>query len=279
MRAGNARLEAVVMALRVQAEQHDVRTNINQSLIVPTSRLVQAATWPVQPNSPIVGRNAFAHASGIHQHGMMSHPDTYEIIKPESVGWDGTEMVLSKHSGKAAVIDAIKRLGMPVHDDHVDLIMTRFKAHADAQAVNKKYVPEEELLDAVYFPVIIEATGGGAITDVRELARVNGCITVEITAADKRTIIGTASSSEEGVMNATQAALKHIMPDADIPEHGFTVETTGNGSDAMAMASVTMKNSNTATRTARHANTETASINAQIAAFNSLMALNRYSQV
>ncbi len=275
-RAGNARLEAVVMALHIQEQQYGVRTNIKQALIVPTSRLVQIATWAVQPNSAIVGRNAFAHESGIHQHGMMSHPDAYEIMRPESVGWDGTEMVLGKHSGKAAVIDAIKKLGMPVRDEHVDMIMTRFKAHADTQAVNKKYVPEEELLDAVYFPAIIEATGGDAITDVRELGRVNGCITVEITTADKCTIIGTASTPEEGLMNAMQAALKQIMSDADIPEHGFTVETTGSGSDAMALASITMANAHAATRTARHANTETASVLAQIAAFNSLMALNRY---
>ena len=278
-RAGNARLEAVAMALHVQEKQFGVRTKINHALLVPTSRLVQAATWPVQPNSPIVGRNAFAHESGIHQHGMMSHPEAYEIMSPGSVGWDGTEMVLGKHSGKAAVIDAIRKLGMPINERDTEAIMAAFKAYADSQAMNKKYVPEEELLDRVYFPTMIEQTGGPYISGFREIRRINNCIVVLLSTSDGKEIVGTASSQDEGIMNAVQNALKTIIPSADIPRDGYRSTTTGEGSDAQALSTVTMKNSHNATRTAVHTNSETANVMAQIAAFNSLFAIDQYERI
>src|SRR5690554_3540088 len=102
-RAGNAALEEVVMALRTRNDFFGLETNIDATHIVPTSRLVSSITgFPVQPNKAIVGANAFAHESGIHQDGVLKHRETYEIMKAEDVGWGANKMVMGKHSGRAA---------------------------------------------------------------------------------------------------------------------------------------------------------------------------------
>ncbi|MCV6615101.1 MAG: 2-isopropylmalate synthase [Cellvibrionaceae bacterium] len=112
-RAGNASLEELVMAVRTRKDVMPVETNIDTSHIVPTSRLVSSITgFPVQPNKAIVGANAFAHESGIHQDGVLKHRETYEIMKAEDVGWHTNKLVLGKHSGRAAVKARYEELGI-----------------------------------------------------------------------------------------------------------------------------------------------------------------------
>lgn len=131
-RAGNASLEEVVMALRTRADHFAVQTNVNTEQIIATSRLVQSAIGvPVQRNKAIVGRNAFAHEAGIHQHGMMTNPETYEIMKPEHVGLDRSEMVLGKHSGRHAVRQRLDMLGRGLPEDAFEDLFVRFKTLAD----------------------------------------------------------------------------------------------------------------------------------------------------
>ncbi|HIP29281.1 MAG TPA: 2-isopropylmalate synthase [Sulfurospirillum arcachonense] len=134
-RAGNAALEEIVMALRTR---HDIfgghDTNINIKEIYPTSRLVSAITGiEPQPNKAIVGKNAFAHESGIHQDGVLKHIETYEIMKATDIGLDKNSIVLGKHSGRHAFKDKLSKLGFNLKNDEIDEAFGRFKILADAK--------------------------------------------------------------------------------------------------------------------------------------------------
>lgn len=131
-RAGNASLEEVVMAIRIRADYYQCQTRINTQRLVPTSRLLTSITgMHVQRNKAIVGRNAFAHESGIHQDGMLKEPTTYEIMRPEDVGFLKTDLVLGKHSGRAALADRAKALGYKLTGEQLQTVFTEFKKLAD----------------------------------------------------------------------------------------------------------------------------------------------------
>ena len=132
-RAGNASLEELVMAVKTRSDIFPVETRIDASHIVPTSRLVSSITgFPVQPNKAIVGANAFAHESGIHQDGVLKHRETYEIMSAESVGWNANKLVLGKHSGRAAVKARFEELGISFESqDALNDAFARFKDLAD----------------------------------------------------------------------------------------------------------------------------------------------------
>jgi 2-isopropylmalate synthase len=131
-RAGNTSLEEVVMALATRSAKFGLRTGIDTTQLVRLSRLVSAVTgMVVPPNKAIVGANAFAHESGIHQDGMLKHQATYEIMRPETVGVTQTRLVLGKHSGRAALGARLAELGYSFDDAALDRIFTRFKALAD----------------------------------------------------------------------------------------------------------------------------------------------------
>lgn len=131
-RAGNCSLEEVVMALRTRADFYDAQTRVRTERLVPVSRLVSGITGlEVQRNKAIVGRNAFAHESGIHQDGMLKEPSTYEIMRPEDVGFTKTDLVLGKHSGRAALADRAKSLGYHLEGEQLITVFDEFKKLAD----------------------------------------------------------------------------------------------------------------------------------------------------
>ncbi len=132
-RAGNASLEEIVMAVRTRKDIFPVETGIVTQHIVPTSRLVASVTgFPVQPNKAIVGANAFAHESGIHQDGVLKHRETYEIMRAEDVGWNTNKLVLGKHSGRAAVKARFEALGISFDtSEGLNEAFVRFKELAD----------------------------------------------------------------------------------------------------------------------------------------------------
>jgi len=131
-RAGNAALEEIVMALKTRQDYFQVRTGIQTQKLYPLSRLVSSITgMAVQRNKAIVGQNAFAHESGIHQHGMLQNRATYEIMRPEDVGFVGTNLVLGKHSGRHAFRDRIKSLGYELDDSTLQKIFDDFIMLAD----------------------------------------------------------------------------------------------------------------------------------------------------
>lgn len=141
-RAGNAALEEIVMAIATRQDFYGFTTNINTKQIYNSSRLISGITGvPVQPNKAIVGKNAFAHEAGIHQHGVLSNKKTYEIMTPESIGLPENAIVLGKHSGKHAFCERLKDLGYVVDEQRIDESFERFKNLAD----RKKEVSDLDL--------------------------------------------------------------------------------------------------------------------------------------
>jgi len=132
-RAGNASLEEIVMAVKTRCDLFSVETGIDTTQIVPASRLVASVTgFPVQPNKAIVGANAFAHESGIHQDGVLKFRETYEIMRAEDVGWNANRLVLGKHSGRAAVKARFEALGIEfATQEELNEAFVRFKVLAD----------------------------------------------------------------------------------------------------------------------------------------------------
>lgn len=134
-RAGNASLEEIVMAVRTRRDVFDVETRIDATQIVSTSKLVSTITgYPVQPNKAIVGANAFAHESGIHQDGVLKHRETYEIMRAEDVGWNANKLVLGKLSGRNAFRTRLKDLGIDLNDEALNGAFVRFKELADKKS-------------------------------------------------------------------------------------------------------------------------------------------------
>ncbi len=142
-RAGNASMEEVVMAIRTRSDLFSCETGIDISQIVPASKLVSQITgYPVQPNKAVVGANAFAHESGIHQDGVLKHRETYEIMRAEDVGWTTNRLTLGKLSGRNAFKARLKELGIELHsEDAVNKVFARFKELAD----KKREIFDEDL--------------------------------------------------------------------------------------------------------------------------------------
>ena len=135
-RAGNASMEEIVMALRTRKDFYQADTNINTLEIYKSSRLLSNITGvPIAPTKPIVGANAFAHEAGIHQHGIITNAQTYEIMNPDEIGIPHRALVLGKHSGKHALRERLEAMGYEIPDDELEDIFVRFKKLADAKKV------------------------------------------------------------------------------------------------------------------------------------------------
>ncbi|MFA7291915.1 MAG: 2-isopropylmalate synthase [Rhodocyclaceae bacterium] len=168
-RAGNASLEEIVMAVRTRADVFPVETGVDATQIVPASKLVSQITgYPVQPNKAVVGANAFAHESGIHQDGVLKHRETYEIMRAQDVGWTQNKLVLGKHSGRNAFKTRLAELGIELaSDEALNAAFARFKALADkkheifdedlqALVSDETVTPEDEHYKLMYSRVCSE---------------------------------------------------------------------------------------------------------------------------
>lgn len=175
-RAGNASLEEIVMALDTRSDLFGKKTSIDKKELCKTSRLVSRLTGiPVQPNKAIVGKNAFSHEAGIHQDGILKMPKTYEIMKPEDVGFGKTRLVLGKHSGRHAFSERLKSLGFHLDSKELDKAFKIFKGLAD----KKKEIYDEDLetivedelrtVPEVYKLVSLQFTSGTDITPKAEV--------------------------------------------------------------------------------------------------------------
>ena len=153
-RAGNTSLEEVVMAIVTRPQNFDVTTNIDTTQITRTSRMVSAYTgMVVQPNKAIVGANAFAHEAGIHQDGMLKNQQTYEIMRPETVGLTASRLVLGKHSGRHAFRVRLEEMGYDtLSDEELNLAFKRFKRVADKKKVVTDADLEAIIADELYQP-------------------------------------------------------------------------------------------------------------------------------
>ena len=169
-RAGNCSLEEVVMALRTRGDFYQADTGINSRRLVPTSRLVSGITGiQVQRNKAVVGRNAFAHEAGIHQDGMLKERTTYEIMRPEDVGFSRTDLVLGKHSGRAALADRAIALGFHLTGEQLQAVFEDFKRLADKKkeiydgdiaALIKQQIHDHQTKDEQWSLVSFQAVSG-----------------------------------------------------------------------------------------------------------------------
>ncbi len=142
-RAGNAALEEIAAALATRRDKFPYRNNIAMPQLYPTSRLLgELISFGCSPNKAVVGANAFAHESGIHQHGVLANPLTYEIMTPESVGAPSTNLVLGKHSGRRLLEQRLRELGHPLNREQLDAVYERFTALAD----RKKSIYDQDLI-------------------------------------------------------------------------------------------------------------------------------------
>ena len=234
-RAGNASLEEVAMALRTRADVMPYTTGIVTQNILKTSKLLATITgFDVQPNKAIVGRNAFAHESGIHQDGVLKDKTTYEIMTPESVGWATNSLVLGKHSGRAAFRDKLASLGYTLGDNQLNDAFRRFKDIAD----RKKTVFDEDIVALVDDEVmraqtrvklvaLTVATGMGT----RPIASVS----LEV---DGEMCDGVAGG--DGAVDATFNALQQVMPHkANLKL--YAVQSVTGGTDAQARVTVRLE--------------------------------------
>jgi 2-isopropylmalate synthase len=266
-RAGNAALEEVVMALRVRGDRLAFDTGVATQHITRASRYVSAITgFPVQFNKAIVGKNAFAHESGIHQDGMLKNAETYEIMRPEDVGQGGTNLVMGKHSGRHAFREKLKALGYELGQNALNDAFVRFKALAD----KKKDVYDEDLMALVDDTL---ARGGERIqvTHLRVIAGTEGpqqaTLTVTVEGAER-----TATAVGDGPVDAVFNAIRELVPHKAALRL-FQVHAVTEGTDAQAQVSVRLEeDGHIATGLAADTDTLTASAKAYVNALNNLFA-------
>ncbi|WP_353571752.1 2-isopropylmalate synthase [Candidatus Albibeggiatoa sp. nov. BB20] len=235
-RAGNAALEEVVMAVRTRQDVFPCQTNIDTTQIVNCSRLVSSVTgFPVQPNKAIVGANAFAHESGIHQDGVLKHPQTYEIMQAEDVGWHTNRMVLGKHSGRNAFRAHLSSIGIEFKsEEEVNLAFSRFKDLAD-----KKHEIYDEDLQALVSDTL--STENEQITLVSMKAssetgeRPQAKITLNVNGVEK---VGESDGS--GPVDATFKAIEQVMS-SHTNLLVYSVSNVTNGTDSQGEVGVRLE--------------------------------------
>src|SRR5512136_2895871 len=234
-RAGNAALEEVVMAMKVRNDVLPYWTGIDATMLTRASKLVSAATsFPVQYNKAIVGRNAFAHESGIHQDGMLKNAQTYEIMTPESVGVKQTSLVMGKHSGRHAFREKLKELGYDLGDNAFEDAFHRFKDLAD----RKKHVYDEDI-EALVDTEIATAQDRIRLISLSIIAGTHGPQRATLT-LDVDGKHHTHESTGDGPVDATFRAIKAIVPhEARLPL--YQVSAVTEGTDAQAEVSVRLE--------------------------------------
>ncbi len=266
-RAGNAALEEVVMAMRVRNDILPYRTGIDTTRIMQASRLVSSVTgFPVQYNKAIVGKNAFAHESGIHQDGMLKHAGTYEIMRPEDIGLNKSNLVMGKHSGRAAFRTRLKELGIDLGENAFQDAFVRFKALAD----RKKDVLDDDIVALVDESAAAASSERIRLKSLRVIcgteAPQSADIVLEIDGEDHR---HTATGS--GPVDATFMAVKALVPHEAALEL-YQVHAVTEGTDAQATVSVRMREAGKIV-TAQSSDTDTvvASCRAYVHALNKLL--------
>jgi 2-isopropylmalate synthase len=266
-RAGNAALEEVVMAMRVRNDVLPYWTDINAKMLTRASKLVAAVTsFPVQYNKAIVGRNAFAHESGIHQDGMLKHTQTYEIMVPEDVGVKQTSLVMGKHSGRHAFVHKLEELGYHLAGNQLEDAFVRFKALAD----RKKHVYDEDL-EALVDEEIATAQDHIKLVSLSVIAGTRGPqrATMKVDIDGKPAI---AECEGNGPVDATFNCIKSMVPHEAVLEL-YQVHAVTEGTDAQAEVSVRLsENGRTVTAKGADPDTLVASAKAYLAALNKLVA-------
>lgn len=234
-RAGNAALEEIVMAIRTRADYYGVHTNIQSERLVPTSQLISSITgMKVQRNKAIVGRNAFAHEAGIHQHGILQERSTYEIMRAEDVGFVGQNLVLGKHSGRHAFRDRVTELGFELSEEDVQKAFDDFIALAD----KKKEVYDSDII-ALIDNRLTDAPARWKLMSFHTSAGSAAIptATLELQCEDQPVLCDAATG--DGPIDAVFRALERIM-ELTARLEDFNVRSVSEGKDALGEVRVTI---------------------------------------
>ncbi|BBJ23531.1 2-isopropylmalate synthase [Candidatus Nitrotoga sp. AM1P] len=233
-RAGNASLEEIVMAVKTRRDVFSCDSRIDTMQIVPTSKLVSSITgYPVQPNKAIVGANAFAHESGIHQDGVLKHRETYEIMRAEDVGWSTNKLTLGKLSGRNAFRTRLQELGIVLDNEEVvNDAFTRFKELAD----RKREIYDEDLQALISESVVAQVSEHYRLVSLRAHSE-TGLLPV---AQVRLNIGGKESVAEEqggGPVDATFKAIEQIVQSGTELQL-YSVNNITSGTDAQGEVTV-----------------------------------------
>jgi 2-isopropylmalate synthase len=227
-RAGNCSLEEIAMIVRTRGQALRVRHNLNSREIMRTSRLVSMTTgYTVQPNKAVVGASAFAHESGIHQHGVLSNRATYEIMDPLEIGLEGNRIVLGKHSGRHAFADALGKIGIELDVEHLNKAFARFKELADRKIQltdqDLTAIVSEELGSAEQDVFVLESVvvGGGTHLEPRA--------TVHLRRGEE---VIEESAMGDGLIDAAMGAIQRAAG-VEARLVSFNVSSVTGGSDAL----------------------------------------------
>ena len=234
-RAGNAALEEIVMALRTRKDLMDVETRLDTKKITSVSRLVSEVTGiPVQPNKAIVGRNAFAHESGIHQHGVLKQRTTYEILAPEDIGLVQSNIVLGKHSGRHALRNRLETLGFELADDELNRVFDAFKRLAD----KKKAIFDADLMalvnhqnpevESFYVLSDLEFEGGSRREPSAKVVLKRGSVEA------------TGASEGDGPVDAALEAVRRASGVKEAALVSYNISSVSEGSDAQGRVHITI---------------------------------------
>lgn len=266
-RAGNAALEELVMVLNTRKDVYQLETGIKTDEIVKSSRLLSRITGvKVQPNKAIVGKNAFAHESGIHQHGVLNNKETYEIMTPESIGLTTNAMVLGKHSGKHAFEEKVKQLGYILTKEELAIAFGKFKDIAD----KKKEVYDRDI-DAIISKESVQVPKTYTLTRFV----INSGNTITSTAAvimNKNGKNIERVSVGDGPVDAAFKAIEKIV-NRKLKLEDYQLQSVTEGQDALGDALVKLSNGNDRIHTGRGLSTDVveASIHAFINAVNKMI--------
>ncbi|WP_283178682.1 2-isopropylmalate synthase [Gemmobacter sp. 24YEA27] len=266
-RAGNTALEEVVMALRVRNDILPYRTAIDTTKIMHLSRRVATVSgFVVQPNKAIVGKNAFLHESGIHQDGVLKNVETFEIMRPEDIGLNAKNIVMGKHSGRAALRSKLAELGYDLADNQLNDVFVRFKALAD----RKKEVFDEDILALVADEQTLDAHDTLALKKLRVVCGTDGPqeadMVLSVDGVDHR-----VDATGDGPVDAAFNCVKQLFPHKARLQV-YQVAAVTAGTDAQATVSVRLEEDGRIV-TGMSADTDTivASVKAYINALNRLI--------
>ncbi len=235
-RAGNCSLEEAVMAIKTRAEFFGLDTGIDTTRLYPTSRLVSSITGMHPPrNKAIVGENAFAHEAGIHQHGMLQHASTYEIMRPEDVGLSKSNLVLGKHSGRHAFRDRIVELGFELDEFETNRAFQEFKKLAD----KKKDVYDGDL-EAIIMNASAATSGPWTLRSLEVQTHTDQPATAAVTLLDEDGAETSDSAHGDGPIAAAFQALEKVTG-VELTLLNFELHSASIGEDAQGEVTVTVE--------------------------------------
>jgi 2-isopropylmalate synthase len=272
-RAGNTALEEIVMAIETRKDILGVTTNIKKEHIYRSSKLLTDITGiPVQPNKAIVGANAFAHESGIHQDGLIKEKITYEIMTPESVGVSETNIVLGKHSGRHAIKERLKRMGYNLNAEEIDKVFKRFKELADVKkdifdedievVVSEELFRESDKYKLLYLNVV---SGNAAIPTATVQMEVDGKVMQE-------------AHFGVGPVDAAFSTIKKIT-NTDYRLVRYAVNAVTEGIDAQGVVTAQLRyDGRTVTGHGADPDILVASVKAYVNALNRIESLKAYNE-